>query len=174
MGTAINIYKKLSSCLQSFNDSTNSYVEMEKYGYQLGRQCSPYISHQYVHIFPKGHGIPWAIKLQGNLDPVYLFYSRCCLEKVTSNYCDVSGEIPGQNIFMGEIPQIFSAGALRLPKWFLSAIWDDELLYFVLPNRFSGYGEDGKPLYDRPIKIFYDGKLLYSDPEPEKDFVKES
>ena len=142
--------KRFQSVLESLKDRTQLSLSSERESWKIEGRNSPFISHKSVSL-GKGHGISGLLVLGDN----ELFIASFEPETIGPA---LKGQIPSR--FLWRIARD-SVERTCLPSW----LKEDRNVFFVMPDTFIGFDEDGRPQFQKSVEIKVSGrKFSYQDP----------
>jgi len=159
--------KEIKRLARSFRDSGDVSVVTEKYTFESYCNNSPFLSHKGIE-FHNGHGVKDVVAFYKGRKLLFILLDLDDRVNISGQYY-VATSVPKPylsgvyNSFFDRF-QLSSAEILN-PNWYFEDV--------IFPSRFSGYQEDGKPLFEGDCEICIKDEqgnvFKYSDIEVEKE-----
>jgi hypothetical protein len=150
----MKFYREIERRLQSLHDSTDLRIETEEITAEFTRRCSPFTSHQGC-VVSQGHGFPWLVVLSNTR----VWLALCPVGREDG----FKGDHAHRKIHSSVVEKGLFTFPVTRPSWL-----NNSLVTAVIEDRFSGYGDDGRPLFEKKISLSYEGKVIF-EPSREKE-----
>jgi len=141
-------YKQIESALASLSDSTYRKIITSTCTVEANGLRNPYRSHRSRKV-AEGHQKNGMVHFSNNKYDVFVF--------PIWDYENIKGE----SFHKCEIPGFLTRELFLFPA--IAPEWLSDLVIVAIPDFFSGYDENGKPVFEGDAEIYFKDEIIFSN-----------